>query len=540
MHRTVLDRLIGYVSPAAELRRLQARNRIEMAAKANSATKRLYEGAQPGRRTDGWIRTASDANAEIVRAAPALRKSARDLVRNNAYAALALQEWEGNAAPLAARAQVDETDAATARKLNEAVDALWYEQCQAIDPNGDTFDAQQCLAVRSIVESGAVLVRRIEGSANERAPLPFHLQILEPDHLDGSQDRELPDGGAIIGGVEIDAAGQVQRYHILREHPGAAAVFTRRLGSAPVPASEMLHVFERLRPEQLHGASWFAPVIVKARDLDQYDEAELVRKQIESCMAAFVEDVDSSLGDYTLGASVFDSNGDRIEEFRPGMIGYLPSGRRVTMAVPSSSGGYSEYMRTQLRGYAAGLALTYELLTGDMSQVNFSSGRMGLAGFKRRVRKLHNKVLIPRLLDPVWRWFITYAQAAGKVDERKIWAKWTPPRWDSIQPVDDATADLINMRSGAATFGQVVSERGYDPVDQLREIAEYNSILDNLGIVLDSDPRQRTKTGAAVATDGGGSADSGLNDTNDPAGAARKRLRVAIDNGLPGSSADAV
>jgi capsid protein len=49
-----------------------------------------------------------------------------------------------------------------------------------------------------------------------------------------------------------------------------------------------MHLFERLRPGQIQGVPWFAPAIVKLRDLDESDDAELVRKKIEACFAAFV------------------------------------------------------------------------------------------------------------------------------------------------------------------------------------------------------------------------------------------------------------
>jgi capsid protein len=37
-----------------------------------------------------------------------------------------------------------------------------------------------------------------------------------------------------------------------------------------------LHLFERLRPGQVRGVPWFASVILKLRDLDDYDDAELI------------------------------------------------------------------------------------------------------------------------------------------------------------------------------------------------------------------------------------------------------------------------
>jgi capsid protein len=123
-------------------------------------------------------------------------------------------------------------------------------------------------------------------------------------------------------------------------------------------------------------------VLIRLRDLDEYDDAELVRKKIEACFAAFVTgDEDGA----TLGDSSIDGEGRRIERFEPGMIEYFPSGKDVRFATPGASGGYAEYMRVQLHAIAAGVGLTYELLTGDLSQVNYSSIRAGLIEFPRSV-----------------------------------------------------------------------------------------------------------------------------------------------------------
>ena len=505
MNRNILDRVIGWVSPGAERRRLAERARIDALM-----GKREYAGATVGRRAGDWIRGSADGTSEARSAGKRLRESARSLVRDNAYAGLALEEWEANAAPIACRAQVDEANPETARTINEAIDKVWYEWSCRADFNGVTnFDGLQFLIVRAIKQDGGCLVRRrdLTSAAAKRLGLavPFQLQVMEIDRLDDSRDAQrTADGKTVIGGVQFDEEGRREGYWLLREHPGAQRA-PHGIGhtSVFVPESEMRLIFEPLRPEQQLGASAYASVILRSRDIDGYEEAELVRKQTEACVAAFVEDASPDANEtQTVGTSVTDASGNLIETFNPGMIAYLQPGRRVQFNQPSANGGYSDYMRSQLRGMAAGVGLPYELLTGDLSQVSFISGRMGLLSFRRRVRKLQNKVLIPQFLEVVWEWFVTAGQASGAIGEteRRIWAKWTPPRWESIQPLDDANADLTDIRSGARTLAQVITERGGDPADQIREIAETNRMLDESEVVLDSDPRQRTKTGNPTET----------------------------------------
>jgi len=82
-------------------------------------------------------------------------------------------------------------------------------------------------------------------------------------------------------------------------------------------------------------------------------------------------------------------------------------------------------MRLQLHAIAAGVGLTYELLTGDLSQVNYSSIRAGLIEFRRRMEALQWQLLVPGLCQPVWRRFVLAAQAAGKLPDGAIGADWT-------------------------------------------------------------------------------------------------------------------
>ena len=292
----------------------------------------------------------------------------------------------------------------------------------------------------------------------------------------------------MLQGLEYDALGMRRAYWLYPTHPGdgRAALVSHR-----VSADEVLHLFERLRPGQGRGVTWFAPVMLKLRDLDDYDEAELVRKKIEACFVAFVFGDDD---EETLGKARTEPEGTRIEPFEPGMIEYLsPARRQVRRA--RRIGGYAEYMRVQLHAIAAGVGLTYELLTGDLSQVNYSSIRAGLIEFRRRMEALQWQLLVPGLCHPVWRRFVLAAQAAGKLPDGDIAADWTAPRFEAVDPMKDIQADILAVRAGVMTLKEAIARQGYGPAQVLAEIAAINTELDALGITLDTDPRRSTRTG---------------------------------------------
>jgi capsid protein len=69
---------------------------------------------------------------------------------------------------------------------------------------------------------------------------------------------------------------------------------------------------------------------MKLRDLDEYEEAELVRKKIEACFAAFVRTGDGSrtLADSATTTDAATGKVTRTETLSPGMIEYLRPAKR--------------------------------------------------------------------------------------------------------------------------------------------------------------------------------------------------------------------
>jgi capsid protein len=57
----------------------------------------------------------------------------------------------------------------------------------------------------------------------------------------------------------------------------------------------------------------------------------------------------------------------------------------------------------QFRAVAAAMGITYEQLTGDLTQVNYSSIRAGLLEFRRRCEAIQHGVIVHQLCRPIWR-----------------------------------------------------------------------------------------------------------------------------------------
>jgi lambda family phage portal protein len=352
-----------------------------------------------------------------------------------------------------------------------------------------------------MIEGGEVLARRLRRPLADRLAVPLQIQLLEADHLDGARFEQRPDGGRIVQGIEYDAAGRRRADWLFPEHPGEVwPGLARRFESVRVEAAAVAHLFERQRVQN-RGVPWGAPALRALRDLGDWHTAELTRKKIEASMVAFVFGADEE--QQSLAPVVLDADGNRIEQFEPGLIGYVRHGKDVKFNSPGSTSGIYEWNRVQQHIIAAGFRVPYELLTGDLAQVNFSSSRVGLNEFRRMVEAVQWHTVIPQFCEPVWRWVMEMAATMGRIPDAGIPAEWGPPRFESVNPLQDVQADILEVRACFATPQQMIAKRGYDPDALVAEWQAFAELLDAAGLVSDADPRRITKGGVVQAETGG-------------------------------------
>jgi len=178
------------------------------------------------------------------------------------------------------------------------------------------------------------------------------------------------------------------------------------------------------------------------------------------------------------------------------MIEVLSDGKDVRFANPPTTSGYGEYSTVTLHEISTGYGVPYSLLTGDLRQVNFSSGRMGDRAFNRNIKHWQKNLLIPQLCQPVWHWFME-ACAAARLVRETLPARWSPPRRELTDPAREIPALKDAVRSGQISMPELIRQNGFDPDDFLREVQEWNTNMDQAGVVLDSDPRKTTIAGRA-------------------------------------------
>jgi lambda family phage portal protein len=217
--------------------------------------------------------------------------------------------------------------------------------------------------------------------------------------------------------------------------------------------------------------------MITQNDLDEYEEATLVRKAAEACIMAVVKSDDDNV---SIGSQSTE-NSRTIEELAPGQVQYLNTGEDITFNNPPASTGYAEYINTRLHAIAAGIGVTYEQMTGDLSQVNYSSIRAGTLDFRREIQQFQWLTFIPMVCERVMNKWLSLAALSNRV-KTDLQVEWTTPKWDWVDPVKDVQGELLELQSGLKSYHEALRGRGLVPDNHIEEVIKGKQILEQLGL----------------------------------------------------------
>lgn len=474
------DRFLIGIAPRWGQRRIEARARVQLMT-------RNFEAAALGRRTSGWTRVGGDVNSANGPALPVLRELSRDLRRNNGWAKRGIQAIVNNTVGWGIIPKPSNRSRARSEMALELWTA-WADSTRCDFDGRVNFYGLQRLAMETIAESGEVLIVKHPAATKDGLAIPMRIQVLEPDYLDTNRMAKA-DGNEIIDGVEFDKQGRRVAYYLFPSYPGALRLTTKGFESYRIPADRVLHVYRVDRPGQVRGVPWLASAITRLKDLDDFEDAELMQQKVAACFGAFVTDMEGT--GTAIGGE--DDEDDELEHLEPGHISYLPPGKTVEFAQPPAAQS-SAFSTRVLRRIAVSLGVPFEELSGDYSQVNFSSARMSRLAHWQCVHEWRWHMLIPQLCDGVWSWAMELAGSLNGWPDRPV-AQWAPPPMPILEPDKEGLAYQRLVRIGAMTWPQMIRELGEDPTTQLDEIETFNRDVDKRGIVFDCDPRRTTAGG---------------------------------------------
>jgi len=487
-----LDRALGAVG-------------LQRAMPARRATSgmRVYGGAVLDRLTADLFAETLSANDELKGDLRRLRGLSRRLMRDTAYGArfanLVTEQVLGRDGILL-QSRVETRRGGLNVGVNRTLEDAWYRWGQPGTCTADGVmswnDVEEAF-LRSIAVDGEALLRHVRGADNA---FGYAVEMLDPDLLDHTYTDTRPNGNRVVMGVEMNGSGRPVAYHLWTKHPSEHPETRIR-----VPASEIVHAFVVKRIGAKRGEPWASPILTDASTLAAFLEASVHAARIgASRMAAIERDKDVDVADD------FESTATP-DEVAPGQMLDLNPGERLTaINWQYPTGEIDPFTKIILRSLAAGLNVSYASLSGDLSDVNYTSIRAGLLTEREGWRKLQ-RFLTERLHWPVFRAWRDFAVMAGEIPARQRMSDydrviWQPRGWAYTNPIDEINANEIALRNKLTTRRRILAEQGLDLEEVLEGLAEEQTLIEQLGlqdVLAPVEPAARatntTTTGSAVS-----------------------------------------
>jgi lambda family phage portal protein len=446
-----------------------------------------YAGAGYNRLMKGWQAYEQSADEALVCHLPTLRARARKLVEDNGEAAGLLLDFESDI--VGAQGAILQFRATKKRgtpldSLNDRIEAgfLRFGAPELCTLEGrEDFASLSRLMIRTVIVDGEFFALR---HRDPSLPHGYTLQPIDADQVDATYNVARNAAGvAIVMGVEVDRYGKPLGYWVWDHHPTSG----QRGDRQRVDARDMLHVFKRLRVGQTRGIPWFAPAIVTWKLGDQYTESELVQSMLAAAQGGFFVNKDNS---QSLPIEMVDGpNGTKVPkplvmEVQPGVARQLPPGWEFVDWKPTHpTANYVGFMKAVKRLIARAFGRSYASLTGDLSDVNFSSMRTDRVREQEQNRLHQADLLVRQFCRVVFADWLEMAWLKGIIgvipmipSELAPFATWMCRGWPWVDPLKDAAAKKLELEMRITSPQILCAELGrdyFDVIDQIAEAQEY-------------------------------------------------------------------
>ncbi|HEY0847405.1 MAG TPA: phage portal protein [Noviherbaspirillum sp.] len=469
VQQNLLDKAIAYFSPRMAKQRIADRAQLALVGG--------YTGAKTNRAAlSNWNPGGGSANADTIPDLPMLRDRSRDQMRNAPVAIGALNTavshviGTGLSCTPAVNAKflgVSEEDAEAWQEEVKSRFSAWAESVDCDLSRNLNFYGLQELAFRTMLESGDTFVITPRVARSGR-PARLALQFIEADRV--CNPRGKINSQTLLDGVEIaPETGEAIAYWVARRHPGDLRVVGNewdRVGArgSNTGRRNVIHLFKPLRPGQVRGVPWIAPILEPLKQLNRWTDAELNAAVVSGLFSVFVKmdpDAFTELFDDSSRTALVDKASNWSGEMESGRAINLLPGESIETSTPGRPNPeFDPFWTAMVRQIGMALEMPYEVLVMHF-QSSYSAARAAML-MAWKAWRARREFIATYLCQPIYELWLTEEIAEGRVRApgffatdvaRAAWcgALWTGDGPGSIDPVKEVQAAEKRVALGIST-----------------------------------------------------------------------------------------
>ena len=470
--------------------------------KAASPSARMFAAARNDRLTATWRSATTSADFESVQSLMALRNRSRALCRDNAHAKRARTIIINNVIGqgIGMQGAIVNNRKRSVTEYNTAIESAWETWCRAENCHiGGSlhFSDLERLVMGEVFEAGDCFLRihRTGGT------VPLSLEVIEAERL--AEEYEAPSygGNLVRQGVEVDQYHKPVAYWMHEYHPGDPRRQLVQNRLIRVPAEDIIHLRVLDRWPQVRGVPWMHAAMGRLYQLGEFQEAAVVAARTGAEKVMVLEESEAGGLADALGATDGDTTNDGTLSWNSsrGQVDIIPSGTKLVDWNPTyPNENFDPFVRAALRDIGAAFGVSYESLSRDYSQSNYSSSRMGLLddrdgwrvlqqwwirNFRERLHRIWLEAAILSRAIPAIP-VSTYVAQRAAIEA----VTWKPRGWSWVDPTKEVAAYKEAEKAGYITKSQIIAQTGggVDIEDVIAERSRELDMLEEAGITTDT------------------------------------------------------
>lgn len=353
------------------------------------------------------------------------------------------------------------------RELNKKIENSFYLWREREQEGGLDFFELESLALMYLVRDGECFIYMLEGEDGLR------VNIIDNHNV---AFEVMDENKGIFYGIKKD-----------KNHNPISYFVHGMDGLYEIEAKNILHIFRRLDIRQNRGLSEFASIIAPANQKDKFRSAELRKARLQSEITGFIVKNNSDLASDLLQSD--EEEKKHIQTYAEvGKMTYIDEDVKPIFTESHNAANMEAFINQTDREIAKGLGISYATLTGNLSEVNYSSIRHGGSEQRRQFKRLQN-FLIKKLHNKIFQRWLGVEFKLGRITGRELQISllnysFKPQGWEYIDPYKETNANALAIQTGQKTLSEILRSQGKEldtHMEELKKEKELISILQDLG-----------------------------------------------------------
>lgn len=487
-----------------------------------------------------FVALPSSADRDLALDLDILRLRSRQLFQNNTFSRAMIESFTTNVVGTGCKCRpnirmpdrlgMTQEEAEKWAKNAQSLFELWANSKNCDAEKKNTFAQLQHLAFKSAKIGGDSF-----GLAcyDKNSPFGLCIKILESERC--QNPFGVMDSDALLHGVETNKNGTPAAYYFTSRPAWSIDSYTDNVDTVRVPAFDALgnpnviHILSVDRTDQRRGVPLLAPLIMQLKQLERYQDAELMAAVVSACVTAVVTSNDDEEADDLSGMTGIGGGGNEEQQvdsygnevparrnelelsMKPGGIWSLPNKFKADLLNPARPNvNYQPFVESIFSEAGAATGASYEVILKNFHTSNYNSVRAAVLESRKTFNRMRED-FISDFCQPIYEKWLAQAVLVGEIeapgffDDPMKRALWCGCRW-----ISDAAFLLDPLRETQAIKMQIDEQlMDRDTACAMVNGGEYDVVTDQLAKELNmrkakglGEPGSVTKTESfSVSTD---------------------------------------